>query len=576
MDTQADPENISKLFLSNTDLLQATFTNDPKMPWLSQVYDPSSMKKILSDHFSERLPKISTIEISPLAYVPSMRATFLYRIRYDTDKTVDWIVKTNTNKQPHRVYANYWALWHESKGEISFPAPIGYLLDPPLTFQEKISGTRLGAQVDDPRFLEWVSSLAKALAKFHALSVPLSGHRGLQQELRNFHRWKNLLIQIRPDLEKCISSLGKQIIEKMTQSFCVSHPIHADFHHTNVLAGDHGVHLIDMDEVAYGDPCVDVGRFLSSLRLPSLRFFGSFNALETARHRFMDTYLQQNPYLPEKVHLFEAAALFTSAASTFRMQRKNWKEEIDLFLDEAADTFKKTVKPSRLSKPHTPCSVKTTYPDWVFQEEYVRTLLAPSIYQEFGQEITNCRCCGQQTRGHYQVVCYNLKIFGKEGICRIELFVHPEKEEYFLLTLLATMNQRLHDKRASIYFQKPLVHLPELGAVACYAVEGQRLSDAILHCDPEKIAARLAQDVCLIEQLGGPLYVKRLRLYEMFLHDSQICIDFTAQKTRKATPINLNDFLRHLRYYGIKNQKKQATELFLESFKKQYESLRRS
>ena len=170
---------------------------DPLIPWLSTLCDKNSMLERLSKLFG-----IQTLEITPLAHVASMRATFLYRM-----SNVEWIAKTSTSKQPERVYANYWALWHASKGTIPFPKPTGFLLNPPVTFQEKVSGTRLGALVDDSRFPKWIDLAAQAIAKFHQLDTPIRGTRDLAQEEKNFHRWKDLLIQIRPDLKERLVAL---------------------------------------------------------------------------------------------------------------------------------------------------------------------------------------------------------------------------------------------------------------------------------------------------------------------------------------------------------------------------------
>lgn len=539
------------------------YLEDPEIPSLRTLCDKNHMLQLLSKQFRG----LKTLEIIPLAHVASMRATLLYRISTEDNKMIEWIAKTNMSKAPERVYANYWALWHASKESLSIPKPAGFMLNPSATFQDKVSGTRLGALVDSPHFSAWITLLAEMIAKFHQLNIPIRGTRDLAQEERNFHRWKDLLIQIRPDLKARLQTLGDKILEGFSRTFAISCPIHADFHHTNVLAEEKKITLIDMDEVAYGDPCVDVGRLLSSLRLPSLRVFGSFDGLKIQREKFLETYIQQRPEDRKKIHLFETAALFTSAASTFRLKRKDWSREVDLFIDEA----ERTLKEAKISGCTTSLPCKPSYPEWAKKEEYVRALLSPHIFQASGAEISSCNLVKEEKRRNYQILHYLLKLSEKEDSLSVELFIHSEKTESFLITQIASMNAQLEKENAGIRLQEPLAYLPELRAAVFYSIGGRSLKKEIARCNPEEMGQKLAESMRLIETAGGPFYFNQLSMKEISVRKGILYLHFTAPRTKKAGPFNMENFARQIRLYGKKYSSFEKAQQFLESFKKNYQ-----
>ena len=80
-------------------------------------------------------------------------------------------------------------------------------------------------------------------------------------------RWSGVLAAVRPDLGPRVERLRDRLVAMLLEQTRMSAPVHGDFHHTNILVQDDRVALIDFDEMAFGDPMMDVGRFLASLRI---------------------------------------------------------------------------------------------------------------------------------------------------------------------------------------------------------------------------------------------------------------------------------------------------------------------
>jgi len=332
------------------------YPNDPVLTWIPEM----------ERHWEGK----STL----LAYTPCMRATYLCEV---DGKPL--IAKTNAFKPPHQVYANYWALWQAGNDRILMPKPVGFLSSPPVTFQEKVEGTRLGAIVERSDLGKLLVQLAMRLSDLHHLTIPLTSQRKFKQEARNLNRWADALIGLCPEQESRIDTLRLQILTELECRFFAQGPIHADFHHTNVLVEGSKITLIDMDDVTFGDPCQDVGRLISSLRIPSLRTFGSFSALEDSREQFVDTYLSHTNQKMENIRLYEAASLLTSAVSGFRFQRPEWKEEVDLLLRESESAFQKAKLKTRIKHDVSAFLSIESRLKWAQDEEYLKALLSESI-----------------------------------------------------------------------------------------------------------------------------------------------------------------------------------------------------
>jgi len=468
------------IYLPDPRIVLYPFPSDTVLPWLIDAVDKHVMKEKLNRLLSPLKLKARNVNIELLRYTPQMRASFLYEILMEDkntglSSTRQFIAKTNSFKSPDRLFANAWALWQASENKIGLARPVCFMTNPPLTLQAKVEGRRLGSMVDSPVFSEVICQTARAIANFHSLSIPLNTKRRLKNEVKSVQRWSEVLTEIRPDIKVRIELFRKQVLKEIEERMRIKGPVHADFHHTNVLVEGTKVRLIDMEEMAYGDPCVDTGRFLASLRIPSLRTFGSIEGLNKERELFLEEYLKIKKEDVRDIRLFESVSLLIAAGSAFRIQRPNWKNEVYLLFEEAEKIFNASRKEKKIHMSE-PKIKDTTLPldeclRWALDETYVQTILTPHVKKSYNAELVDCKVVREQKIDSGHRIRY--KISG---------WIGNEKWKRVIEGITST-NQKI--KKA---FKKPIAYFPQIETVF---VESGKTQDIALHELCQFIARRV-------------------------------------------------------------------------------------
>ncbi|NIP98356.1 MAG: aminoglycoside phosphotransferase family protein, partial [Akkermansiaceae bacterium] len=240
-------------------MVLSTFPHDPGMPWLVEGLDTSGLKRRFSRLWAGERWKATKVRVTLLGYTPQMRGSMLYEVKrrhLDTgDKEkVDLIGKTNAFKKTGKLFADSWALWETSGKRFPMPRPAGYFGAPRLTLQEKVEGVRLGSLVKASGFRDRVVETAEALAFLHRLRFPVSARRRARDEVKSLSRWGEVVARIRSDLRSRVAPFLENVSSEIESRITTSCAIHADFHHTNVLVDGDRIHVIDFDEMAFGDP----------------------------------------------------------------------------------------------------------------------------------------------------------------------------------------------------------------------------------------------------------------------------------------------------------------------------------
>jgi aminoglycoside phosphotransferase (APT) family kinase protein len=461
------------------------FPHDIEMTWLGEALDAQGMK----DRFNrmwmyQQNLKIRKVKIRLLGYTPQMRASFLYEVLLENKETgtrrwEEIIGKTNVFKSPDNLYAGIWALWRACNGGIGFPRPLGFMMHPRLTLQEKVRGIRLGSLVDSSSFEEIMKETARSIARFHSLSIPLRTKRKLRDEIRSIERWSNVLIKIRPDLKGRLESFRQKVLSEIELRMRIKGPVHADFHHTNVLVDGTNIRLIDLDEMAFGDPCLDVGRFLASLRIPSLRTFGTINNLQNERELFLEEYLKTRPENIGTIRLFESASLLIAAASAFRIQRPDWKNEVSLLVDEAERVFASVEKGKGVTVPReqnkAPQISSEERVHWALDETYVQTLLTRYMKDLYGADIGHCKVTKKKKihsgyRIRYRVAGWRQD---KKWKSLIEGVVSTRDSGNTFFNHLSLLQDVLKNSEARFLFPLPIAYFPQIATVFTGSMEGK-------------------------------------------------------------------------------------------------------
>ena len=318
---------------------------DAAMPSLFDANDVKIMRRALAP-FSPQA-SIKSVRCRNRSYSPHARATFAYDVRTKNgaEITHHWIGKTQAGKPAAERSASHEGLWSLAEGRLPIPRPLGYLDSLDVALQEHVPGERLGALVDRPGFDDLLGRTADALATLHGFRLPTAQERRPKDEVKTVKRWSEILQAIRPDLSGRIGTLERALTRAILEQAQVSALIHADFHHTNVLVEGDRLTFIDLDELAMGDPMLDVGRFIASLRIPALRAFGEASALDGAADAFLEAYARHGQGNLARVHVFESASLLIAAGSSFRLQRERWPEEVEILLEASERRLKDGRRP---------------------------------------------------------------------------------------------------------------------------------------------------------------------------------------------------------------------------------------
>lgn len=385
-------------YLPQAHMAVYAFPIDSALPGLFEALDPACMKRHLSRLWATRRLRVRKVSLRPLRYMPHARAAVGYEVwAEDRDTGLPelrrLIGKMHGKRSAARLFGDHWALWSARGDRIRIAPPVGYVAAAGLTLQEQVRGEGPGEFLHSPRFLKPLRRAARMLAAVHSLSIPLSTRRRPIDEARTVARWAGALVAIRPDLAPRVERLRDRIAAEVESRARLEAPIHADFHHTNVLVDGDDVTIIDLDEMAYGDPMMDVGRFLASLRRPALRAFGDLDGLAETGEAFLTEYLRWGRSGDRRLKLFEAASLFRAAASAYRIQRSGWQEEVNLLLEKAerlADAATRTVVPAS-SAPGEPALTGAERERWARDPIYMQALLDPHIREAYGADVTSCR-----------------------------------------------------------------------------------------------------------------------------------------------------------------------------------------
>jgi hypothetical protein len=174
-----------------------------------------------------------------------------------------------------------------------------------LTVYEEVPGTPLRECERAP----WMAAVAEALAQLHAMRLDLPTH-DLAAEARDLRAAGETAAAIGADP----GDLADRLLAELTTVEPATATIHGSFHDDQVLVGEHGVTLLDLDSAAIGHPLFDVGEFASYLTAAGE---------DEARGRFLEACGAGRDAL-----LFEAAALLRWSSLPFRDLEPEWPENV--------------------------------------------------------------------------------------------------------------------------------------------------------------------------------------------------------------------------------------------------------
>ena len=231
----------------------------------------------------------------------------------------------------------YWDLHRacrELGGGVEVPRPLGKRSKHRLLILKDAGGDSLESRLSGDSANEAVAAAAQALAKFHRLPAPANtpiADTGLAAR-RSVEAIEGLL----GSGAAGAAALADRLSE--TPPVTVHTLVHGDFYHDQVtLRPDGRVHLLDVDELAIGNPIADVANFCAHLDVLALRSEILPERARVLQAAFLGSYEAEAAINlgKESFPRLHAEALLNLAVKPFREFQSNWPDHVEQILDRA-------------------------------------------------------------------------------------------------------------------------------------------------------------------------------------------------------------------------------------------------
>lgn len=295
---------------------------DPDMPHLAQCLDGHKMADLLApywtkvDHHTNGSQQ--RVECRLLGYRAGRRAAMAYRRGAPTGKAPMVVGKTYRDDRGRRLL-NLHAdlnrrLWQASQGRIRVPTPIGYLPDVQMALFSWSEGRKPGA--DSLTSTEVVLAVVDALTVLHPVPMEELPDFTVADELAIVDRWHVALERVdgrtAESLWPLLVALRRAGESTNTNRLCT---VHRDLYERQLALADGVTTLLDLDTLARGNPCVDLGNLLAHLSLSTLSTTRSSDAAAPLAVDVVRRYLDGGGLLDRATLVFYwASALFRVGA----------------------------------------------------------------------------------------------------------------------------------------------------------------------------------------------------------------------------------------------------------------------
>ena len=296
------------------------FPVDVRLPGLAEATSQSAMRTALGEALVGSVASSCSLEL--VRYKPSRRAVLRYRLGSPETRVAYGKLRADSAGAVQVALANELI----ERG-VPTPAPLAYLPHLQMTIHSEARGTRLAELRGDRSFADWMEPVADVLARLHGTSIAVLPAHSPDGEAADLRAAAETAAALLPQRRADIGRLAARLSAHLAAIQPRAHTIHGSFHDDQVLVGEAGAVLVDLDSAALGEPLLDVGHFASYL---------SAAGETAARAGFLEAYARRRPAGPE-VLLFEAAALVRWSSLPFRELEPAWPAAVERRLELALE-----------------------------------------------------------------------------------------------------------------------------------------------------------------------------------------------------------------------------------------------
>ena len=307
------------------------FPNDVRLKTMRRLADRDACAGLLR-RMLPRSPDLWAGTLETLRYKPERR----YVARLDAAGEPRAVLKVHSAQRYRRAAAS--AATFHSGGPLRVPRLLGRSDAHALAVLEWVPGRPLGAALaHGAAALDAVTAVGAALGALHGQAgadLPTSEPRAEAGGLLALAAEVGFLC---PDVARSAQELAGRLAGRLAETGPERCPIHGDFSAEQVVFGDGGVAILDLDRAALGDPAADLGTFIAHLERDALR--GSFSAerVLALQAALLEGYRAgRGRPLPPRVALYTAVALLRIAPEPFSAREPDWPQRIAAIVGRAA------------------------------------------------------------------------------------------------------------------------------------------------------------------------------------------------------------------------------------------------
>jgi len=325
---------------------------DSRCPHLATCLDQTTMADQLAATWARIDPRFA-FQGQPrchlLGYRPGRRAAIRYLPAAAEGDQRGVVGKLYRDDRAKRLQVLHWQLneqlrWH-SRGRIRVPVVLDHLPDLRMALFTWGRGANLGDL--DGWQIETATRAVDGLAALHLSWLDGLPAYTIQDECAIVQRWQSAMARLHPALTQFSKPVANGLLHRSgsleSSTACL---IHRDFYERQIILGRKTTTLLDLDTLALGHPCVDLGNMLAHLFLNALdkgHGVARFDALASV---LLNHYESQSSRVDRRAlgfyfasSLFRIGAVHAMRTRTGRFSRPMWALAAQVLadLDEASD-----------------------------------------------------------------------------------------------------------------------------------------------------------------------------------------------------------------------------------------------
>lgn len=306
---------------------------DDLLPQLTQLQDRAMMSASLAGALGE--PVIVT-GIDVVRHKPGRRAVLRYAIDRRGSREI-FYGKTFASERGagvHQVTAQI-ASARAFGPDVALPDPVAFVPALKLLAQQEVAGFPI-QQLLLSGETQLAARIATVLHHFHVSGLNLGRTHGLQRELHLLNQRVDQVGEISAESGLLADHCLVRIREIESAGFAWRHNlVHRNFYHDQVLVGEQGLAVLDLDDAAMSEPAVDVASFLAHLLLLGAQRPGHEANLEAVANAFRVRYLELDDQLDTNLLKFLTAATLVRLAG-IHVSRNDGERVAESLLERAA------------------------------------------------------------------------------------------------------------------------------------------------------------------------------------------------------------------------------------------------